>query len=184
MRQLGRTSLLEACGGLLATKQRAVLALIGIVVGVASVSSMISVGKIVKDEAARQFQELGTDVLTIAVRARDKRRGRARLELPVAERIDSLPGLAAAAPYTRGAAHVTIGGVSTELAEIVGATGEFAVLNRRPWRKDGSYPPRRGPVFLHARAGSRKSCEAATLVGVRCVEIAASSARSYLPARA
>ncbi len=154
MRRLGRTSLLEACGGLLATRQRAVLALIGIVVGVASVSSMISVGKIVKDEAARQFQELGTDVLAIAVRARDKRRGRARLELSVAERIDSLPGLAAAAPFTRGAAHVTIGGASRELAEIVGATGEFAVLNRLPLA-EGRFISRldRGQYFCTLGAG-------------------------------
>lgn len=130
MKRIGRANLLEACAGLLAAKQRTGLALIGIVVGVASVSSMISVGTIARDEAARQFRELGTDILNIRLRARERRGDRVRVKLADAERIVSLPGIAAAAPYTKGAAQVVLGGTTNALAEIVGATAGFADLNR------------------------------------------------------
>lgn len=55
----------EALQSLYATKQRTFLALIGIVIGIASVISMVSVGVIVKEEALSQFKELGTDLLTL-----------------------------------------------------------------------------------------------------------------------
>ena len=130
MKGIGRANLLEACAGLLAAKQRSALALVGIVVGIASVSSMISVGTIARDEAARQFRELGTDILTIKLRSRERRGGRVRVTLTDAKGVVGLPGIAAAAPYTRGAAQVVLGGTASALAEIVGATAEFADLNR------------------------------------------------------
>ena len=72
MGPLGRANIAEACAGLLGAKQRTALALIGITIGVASVSAMISVGTIVRAEAARQFQELGTDIVKVRLRARDQ----------------------------------------------------------------------------------------------------------------
>ena len=75
MGPIGRANLQEACAGLLAAKQRTVLALIGIVIGVASVSAMLSVGTIVRGEAVRPFQELGTDIVNVRLRARDQRTG-------------------------------------------------------------------------------------------------------------
>jgi putative ABC transport system permease protein len=50
---------------LCASKQRTGLALIGIVIGIASVIALVSVGTIVQYEALQQFKELGTDTLTI-----------------------------------------------------------------------------------------------------------------------
>ena len=55
----------EAVRSLCAAKQRTGLALIGIVIGIASVIAMVSVGTIVQNEALQQFKELGTDILTI-----------------------------------------------------------------------------------------------------------------------
>lgn len=128
---IGRANLAEAWEGLLATKLRSVLALIGIVIGVASVSSMISVGTIVRAEAVRQFQELGTDVIDIRLRARN--RGvdqRVSVELADAERIVTLPGIRAAAPYTVTKTDAVLGGATTMRARVVGATGALADLNR------------------------------------------------------
>lgn len=127
---MGRANLSEACSALLATKQRTGLALIGIVIGVASVSAMISVGTIVRSEAVRQFQELGTDIVNIRLRARDKAAGRVSIRLSDAEGIVNLPGIRRAAPYTNGAAHVVLGGTATEVARVVGATDALADLLR------------------------------------------------------
>ena len=86
---------------MLAAKQRSTLALIGIVIGVASVSSMVSVGTIVRAEAVRQFQELGTDVVNIRLRPRSRDQGnRVSVRLADARGIVTLPGISAAAPYT------------------------------------------------------------------------------------
>ena len=131
MGSIGRANLAEALGGLLAAKQRSTLALIGIVIGVASVSSMISVGTIVRAEAVRQFQELGTDVVKVRLRARNRGKDqRVSLELADAERIGTLPGIRAAAPYTIDAEDVVLGGATTTRARVVGATDALADLNR------------------------------------------------------
>ena len=130
MRPLGRASLSEACSGLLAAKQRTGLALIGIIIGVASVSAMISVGTIVRSEAARQFKELGTDIVTVRLRARDQRTGRVSVKLADAEAISTLPAIQAVAPYTITSAQVVLGGTTTSPAAVVGATEALADLNR------------------------------------------------------
>ena len=46
-----KANLIEAVNSLVGAKQRSLLALIGIVVGIGSVIAMVSVGAIVKDEA-------------------------------------------------------------------------------------------------------------------------------------
>lgn len=51
---------------LLAAKQRTLLALLGIVIGIGSVIAMVSVGIIVKENTLRQFKEMGTDYIVIS----------------------------------------------------------------------------------------------------------------------
>ena len=130
MRIFNRTHLAEACSSLLSARHRTAPALIGIAIGVASVSSMISVGSIAKSEAARQFQELGTDIVKIRVRARNKGRGRIALKQADAEGIAALPGIRRAAPYTEAGAVAVYGGAETETVRIVGVTEDFASLAR------------------------------------------------------
>jgi putative ABC transport system permease protein len=59
------TNAREAVRSLAASKQRTILALIGVVIGIGSVMAMLSVGETVKGEALRQFRQMGTDVLTV-----------------------------------------------------------------------------------------------------------------------
>lgn len=127
---LGRTNLPEAYAGLMAARQRTGLALIGIVIGIASVSSMISVGTIVRAEAAREFQQLGTDVAYIRLRARDDGAGRVSVRLFEAEGVTALPAIAAAAPYTSGSAPVVLAGTVPSTARIIGATPAMVDINR------------------------------------------------------
>ena len=62
---LFKTNVVEAVNSLYATKQRTVLALIGIIIGIGSVIAMVSLGLIFREESLRQFKELGTERLTI-----------------------------------------------------------------------------------------------------------------------
>jgi putative ABC transport system permease protein len=55
----------EAVRSLAASKQRTLLALVGIIIGIGSVMAMLGVGETVKAEALRRFQQMGTDVVTL-----------------------------------------------------------------------------------------------------------------------
>lgn len=50
-----------------ASKQRTVLALIGLVIGTSSVIAMMNVGKIVAVEALRSFERMGTDIVSVSI---------------------------------------------------------------------------------------------------------------------
>ena len=126
----GRANLTEAFSGLLAAKQRSSLALIGIVIGVASVSAMISIGAVVRGEAARQFQELGTDIVNVRLRARDQRAAPVAVGLADAEGIVTLPAIRSAAPYVVKAVAFVLGGTTTVRGRIVGSTDALADLSR------------------------------------------------------
>ncbi|MEI8354744.1 MAG: ABC transporter permease [Deltaproteobacteria bacterium] len=60
-----RANIKEALKSLMSAKQRTLLALIGIVIGIGSVIAMVSVGHIVQVESLRQFKEMGTDLISI-----------------------------------------------------------------------------------------------------------------------
>ncbi len=126
---------LEACRSLLAARQRSLLALIGIVVGVAAVSAMMSVGLVVKERALAQFRELGTEVMRVRVREPDRARGRVNLSVDEARNVTSVPSVLSAAPYTKSARPVILAGSIAAQATIVGATGEFAELSRLTLRE-------------------------------------------------
>lgn len=55
----------EAVKSLYGAKQRTILALFGIIIGIGSVIAMVSIGTIVEAESLRQFKDMGTDILSI-----------------------------------------------------------------------------------------------------------------------
>ena len=57
----------EAAANLRASGQRSVLALLGIVVGSASVIAMINIGRMVEEESLSQFRSLGTDMVVVSI---------------------------------------------------------------------------------------------------------------------
>ena len=118
----------ESTSSLLASRQRSLLALIGIAIGVSSVIAMLSVGVIVKGEALRQFQELGTNVLDI--RIQDGALGAGRVETAIARELAALPTIAALAPYVRSRGEVARAGNSIARVDIVGATAALANLGK------------------------------------------------------
>lgn len=55
----------EALRSLITAKQRTILALIGIVIGIGSVIGMVSIGTIVQNEALKQFRDMGIDIISV-----------------------------------------------------------------------------------------------------------------------
>jgi putative ABC transport system permease protein len=60
-----RANIKEALRSLVSAKQRTILALIGIVIGIGSVIGMVSVGTIVENESVRQFKDMGIDIIVV-----------------------------------------------------------------------------------------------------------------------
>lgn len=63
-------NILEALRNLLSTRQRSALALIGIIIGTGSVVAMISIGGMVQHETLKHFEAMGTDLISLRLRAR------------------------------------------------------------------------------------------------------------------
>ncbi len=62
------TNLREALRSLYKARMRTLLALIGIIIGIGSVISMISLGEVAKAKSRNEFEALGTDILVIKAR--------------------------------------------------------------------------------------------------------------------
>ena len=122
----------EAVVSLYAAKQRSLLALIGIVIGIGSVIAMLSVGTIAKQQALDQFRELGTDYLSIQVHGfAPGGGGGIRLQDAVGLP-DVTSSIAAVAPWSQGHGEVVYAGKKVMDAPILGVTGSFVELNRLP----------------------------------------------------
>jgi putative ABC transport system permease protein len=128
----------EAARSLLASKQRTVLALIGIVIGIGSVIAMVSVGRIVQEESLRQFKEMGTDILTIEKEFGGGMPG--SVPRPTAKSafklvpIRAIPahclGVSTVAPSARGNGDASFNGKKIERASLMGVTESFLAINK------------------------------------------------------
>ncbi len=119
-----RLILTEALGNLLASRQRSGLALIGIVIGAAAVIAMLNVGAIARNETIRQFQQMGTDIITLRVNSPTGMRLGDVIEVP-----NAIPSIQAIAPFVQGGAMISFNGNSQSTTE-AGVTGAFAKVAR------------------------------------------------------
>ncbi len=129
MKHAGRAltdSLREAVRSLVRARLRTVLGLIGIAIGIASVIAMVSAGEIAKAEARKQFEALGTDIVTVRVES-DYRGPGIRLDdaLALAE---SLPEISTAAPTVPGGSGFVHAGRRVGKGSMKGVTASFADL--------------------------------------------------------
>jgi len=120
----------DALNSLQSSKQRSILALLGIVIGIGSVISMVSVGEIIKNEALRQFSDLGVELATIS---KDHSKG---YDPNIVFRLDDvlkiphyIDKISLVAPYTQGSGELTFSGRS-ENVNIFGVTSEFQDMNK------------------------------------------------------
>ena len=124
-----KANLKEAIVSLYAAKQRSLLALIGIVIGIGSVIAMVSLGVIAKHQALERFRELGTEFLAISVRGSASGPA-SRIRLADAVGLaQGTSSVVAVAPWTQGHGQAVFAGKKIADAPILGVTGSFAALN-------------------------------------------------------
>lgn len=115
----------SALANLFASKMRSFLALLGILVGTASVVAMVSGGQLATMQALKQFQKLGTNLLTISSsftgKSADNNNPKASISLKTALGIKSVsPDILEVAPYTNSYSASSFQG-STLNGDIIGA---------------------------------------------------------------
>ncbi len=126
-----KPNIIEAVNSLVSAKQRSILALIGIVVGIGSVIAMVSVGSIVQKEALRQFMEMGTDVITISEGfSGDNSKKAKKLSIQTAIDIpDHCPSITTVAPYASAYAQFKFKG-KKDTIPAMGVTPSFLAINK------------------------------------------------------
>ncbi|MCY3855322.1 MAG: ABC transporter permease [Rhodospirillales bacterium] len=119
----------EAADSLRKARLRTALGMIGVMIGISSVIAMVSLGEIAKEQARREFEALGTDIMIIR-----KLFGAPELD---ALRLADAMALAAAAPSIAEAAPRVLGhgefrhaGRKVGQGSIQGVTAAFASVNQ------------------------------------------------------
>ena len=121
-----------AWSALQASRLRSLLTILGIVIGNASVITLVGIGQGTQRLANEQLESLGTNVLFV-VPGNDSRRGGARprtLVLEDAEAIaDQVPSVRRVAPQISSTQIIQVGGRSTN-APVYGITPEFLLVRQ------------------------------------------------------
>ncbi|WP_374447131.1 ABC transporter permease [Stella sp.] len=113
----------EAIRNLAGNKQRSLLALLGIVIGTGSVIAMVNIGAIVRQEALRQFEAMGTDLVTLSARGSGEAAGFRPDE--ITRLPDRLPGVRVAAAYGQRGEQFDLPGAPPMHGALIGATPDF-----------------------------------------------------------
>ena len=126
------STLREAVRSLLGARLRTLLGLIGIMIGIASVITMISTGEIAKSQSRKEFEALGTDILTIK-RADHLagKTGRASIGLEDALSLaEVLPSVSEAAPRIKIQGSFLYAGKRVGNGSVQGVSASFADVNK------------------------------------------------------
>ena len=126
------SNLREAVRSLLGAWLRTLLGLIGIMIGIASVITMISMGEIAKFQSRQEFEALGTDILAIRrTNHQANTTGRASVGLEDALLLaEVLPSVSEAAPRIRAQGPFRFAGKGVGNGSVQGISASFANLNR------------------------------------------------------
>ena len=116
----------EAVRSLIRARLRTALGLVGIAVGIASVIAMVSSGEIATAEARKQFEALGTDIVTVQTASGYQGPG-IRLDDALAL-ARSLPEISAAAPTIPGGDGFIHAGRRVGRGSMKGVTASYADL--------------------------------------------------------
>jgi putative ABC transport system permease protein len=118
----------EALRSLWDAKQRSLLALLGIVIGIGSVIAMVSVAEMVKHQVMEAFTAMGTDLLTVNP-VQDSGLPR-RIPFAAAVRTPKFcPAVTQAVPYSQSFVPLTHKGKKIDLT-MLGVTQDFQDINK------------------------------------------------------
>ena len=159
----------EAVVSLLGSKQRSLLALVGIMIGIASVIAMLSVGAVARQQALEQFRDLGTDFLSIGPQEPDSESAFALRLSDALGLLQQTSSITAVAPWSQGQGEIIYAGRRIASAPILGVTGSFAELHNLRFERGRDISDmdfRRYYCVVGARIASSMRSEAADrLVG-------------------
>ena len=122
---------------MLSAKQRTILALIGIVIGIGSVIGMVSVGTIVQNEALKQFKDMGIDIISVSQESgRQEQRGfSSEFNMKdIFELKQFSSSIIEVAPFVSSSAQMGTAGKETHV-QLFGVTASFFDLNKLTVRK-------------------------------------------------
>ena len=122
----------EALNSLRKARLRTLLGLVGIMIGISSVITMVSLGEIAKAQARKEFEAIGTDVMIVRESPETSSPGPAGgIELAHAVALaDVLPSITEAAPRIMGYGALHFAGREVGEGAIQGVTASFASVNR------------------------------------------------------
>ncbi|MDR2693654.1 MAG: ABC transporter permease [Chitinispirillales bacterium] len=136
------TSLIKTAGkSILRNRVRSLLTMLGIIIGVASVVVMVSIGEGAQFDIRQQIESMGTNVLTIRPGNMSARggvriaQGRRTLTIQDVDRLRGLPGVAAISPISRATGQI-VGGTGNWRSQALGVTSDYLAI--RSWElQDG-----------------------------------------------
>ncbi|VAW33226.1 hypothetical protein MNBD_CHLOROFLEXI01-1512, partial [hydrothermal vent metagenome] len=123
-------SFLTALDSILANKMRAVLTMLGVIIGVASVIALLALGNGFTSDITSQIADIGTNLLTIST-DRDNSGGYDTLSLEDVEALSNpfnAPDISDVAASVSGVQTVVAGGESMNTA-VSGITANFLLMN-------------------------------------------------------
>ncbi len=124
-----RANFREAVRSLLTARQRTILAIIGVVIGIGSVIGMVSIGEIVMVQALSEFTDLGTDIVSVKNGSPSDSAGPA-FDATMLERLPAqVSGIREVAPYVVFSPEWICQGQS-EIIQLFGANEAFFLVNR------------------------------------------------------
>ncbi|NDV27104.1 ABC transporter permease [Desulfovibrio sp. JC010] len=124
----------ESFRSLMGAKQRSILALIGIVIGIGSVIAMVTVGQIVENEVIRQFKEMGTDICSVQLDGGNFQDRQSFSLENVLKIPQGCPTIRTVSPYVSMYADLKFSGKRTS-SPALGVTEQFAKLYKVPISK-------------------------------------------------
>lgn len=122
------THIREALGNLISAKLRSFLAILGVLVGTASVVALISSSQLATANALAQFKALGTNLLAMTLEGQQDTKTAQQSQLTVADMpklIKSSPQIVEAAPYINSYETFVFKGQEFN-GQVIGATSLFA----------------------------------------------------------
>lgn len=123
-----KANIQEAFRSLMTAKQRTLLALIGIVIGIGSVIGMVSIGTIVQHEVLKNFKDMGVDIMK--GRPDTFQDGKGALDVKQLFEIPSrIPEIVAVAPFTNSGFEFARAGEKKYIG-LFGVTAAFFNINK------------------------------------------------------
>lgn len=129
-----RANVDEALKSLVTAKQRSLLALIGIIIGIGSVIGMVSIGEIAENQALRQFEEMGINTITVT---KDFESPNKKASFPLSDTLSLtkyIPGISEVAPYITSGTQFSYAGKQMGIT-LMGVTESFFDINKLTLRE-------------------------------------------------